>query len=297
VTPDYFRVMGIPLISGRTINDTDIQNSMELEARFMALPKGDSPEKAALMKTVLPTVINQTMAHRFWPNQDAIGKMFKSGAPIYNRVIGVVGDTKTFGLGDKAMSQAYFALTGTEGDRPAPVSIVVQGSGEPAALAGTLRNTVQSLDSNLAVFNVATVPDMIATSMTTTTFQTFLLGVLAGLALLLASVGIYGVLSYVVTQRTNEIGIRMALGAGRGNVLWMIMRQGLMLTVIGIAGGLAGTFAAVSLLSSLLYGVKSTDPATFIAVSIVMAVVAMIACMVPAWRATRVDPMVALRYE
>jgi putative ABC transport system permease protein len=177
------------------------------------------------------------------------------------------------------------------------VSIVVQGSGEPTALAGTLRNTVQSLDNNLAVFNVATVPDMIATSMTTTTFQTFLLGVLAGLALLLASVGIYGVLSYVVTQRTNEIGIRLALGAGRGNVLWMIMRQGLVLTIIGIAAGLAGTFAAVSLLSSLLYGVKSTDPATFIAVSIVMGVVAMIACMVPAFRATRVDPMVALRYE
>jgi len=144
---------------------------------------------------------------------------------------------------------------------------------------------------------VATVPQIIATSMTATTFQTFLLGVFAGLALLLASVGIYGVLSYVVTQRTNEIGIRMALGAGRRNVLWMIIRQGLVLTVIGITVGVAGTYALTGLLGSLLFGVKATDPLTFVAVSVVMGVVAMSACMVPAWRATRVDPMVALRYE
>jgi len=212
-------------------------------------------------------------------------------------VVGIVGDTKVFGLAQKTMAQAYFPLTGTEGDRPAPVSIVVQGSGEPAALVGTVRGTVNSLDNSLAIFNVQTVPELIATSMTGTTFQTFLLGVFAGLALLLASVGIYGVLSYVVTQRTNEIGIRMALGAGRGKVLWMILRQGLLLTVLGIGAGVAGTYALTGLLGSLLFGVKANDPLTFIAVSVVMGVVAMSACMVPAWRATRVDPMVALRYE
>ena len=296
VTPDYFRVMGIPLISGRTLTDADIQSAVEAQAKLQALPDGSPELKAAIDKTVMPTLINQTMARRFWPNEDAIGKMFKGGGTP-NRVIGIVGDTKVFGLGQKAMPQAYYALTGTEGDRPAPVSIVVQGSGEPAALTGTLRGMVSSLDSSLAVFSVQTVPDLIATSMTTTTFQTFLLGVFAGLALLLASVGIYGVLSYVVTQRTNEIGIRMALGAGRGKVLWMILRQGLVLTVIGIGVGVAGTYALTGLLASLLFGVKANDPLTFIAVSVVMGVVAMSACMVPAWRATRVDPMVALRYE
>jgi len=297
ITPDYFRVMGIPVISGRTINDSDIQNVLNIMAKLAAIPEGDSASKAALEKTALPAVINQTMARKFWPDQDAIGKTFKSGGGVANRVIGVVGDTHSFGLGQRPMPQAYFSLAGTESDRPAPVSIVVQGSSEPAALAGTLRNTVNSLDSSLAVFNVATVPEIIANSMTSTTYQTFLLGIFAGLALLLASVGIYGVLSYVVSQRTNEIGIRMALGAGRGTVLWMILRQGLVLTVIGIAVGVAGTFALTGLLGTLLYGVKATDPLTFIAVSVVMGVVAMSACMAPAWRATRVDPMEALRYE
>jgi predicted permease len=296
ITPDYFRVMGIPLISGRNLTDADTQNAVEVQTKIEALPEGSPELKAAIEKMVTPAVINQTMARRYWPNSDAIGKTFKSGSGS-NRVIGIVGDTKVFGLGQKAMPQAYFSLTGTEGDRPAPISIVVQGSGEPAALVGTLRSAVNSLDNSLAIFNVQTVPDLVATSMTATTFQTFLLSVFAGLALLLASVGIYGVLSYVVTQRTNEIGIRMALGAGRGKVLWMILRQGLVLTVIGIGVGVAGTFALTGLLGSLLFGVKENDPLTFIAVSIVMGVVAMSACMVPAWRATRVDPMVALRYE
>jgi putative ABC transport system permease protein len=296
ITPDYFRVMGIPLISGRSLNDADVQNAVEIQTKIEELPEGSPAFQAAIDKMVTPAVINQTMARRYWPNEDAVGKTFKSGSGA-SRVIGIVGDTKVFGLAQKTMPQAYFPLTGTEGDRPAPVSIVVQGSGEPPALVGTLRSTMNSLDNSLAIFNVQTVPELIATSMTGTTFQTFLLGVFAGLALLLASVGIYGVLSYVVTQRTNEIGIRMALGAGRGKVLWMILRQGLVLTVIGIGVGVAGTYALTGLLGSLLFGVKATDPLTFVAVSVVMAVVAMSACMVPAWRATRVDPMVALRYE
>jgi putative ABC transport system permease protein len=188
-------------------------------------------------------------------------------------------------------------LPGTLGDKPAPLSLAILGAGEPTALAGTLRSAVQTMDSNLAVFNVETVPQIVAVSMTTTTLQTFLLAVFAGLALLLAAVGIYGVISYVVTQRTNEIGIRMALGADRGNVLWMIMRQGLALAGIGVGTGVVVTYWLTGLLGTFLYGVKKHDPLTFIVVSTLMGMTATAACLIPALRATRVDPMVALRYE
>jgi putative ABC transport system permease protein len=290
--------MGIPLMSGRVLSEADIAASAAAYEKFEEVSHSNTTVKALDLKFQLSSVINQTMARKFWPNQDPIGKTFNTGGgAITNRVVGVVGDTLPFGLGQTPMPQAYFGLPGALGDRPSPLSVAILGMGEPAALAGTLRSSVQAMDGSLAVFNVQTVPEIVAASMTTTTFQTFLLGVFASLALLLASVGIYGVLSYVVTQRTNEIGIRMALGAGRGKVLWMILRQGLVLTVIGIGVGVAGTYALTGLLRTLLFGVKANDPITFIAVSVVMGVVAMSACMVPAWRATRVDPMVALRYE
>jgi putative ABC transport system permease protein len=298
VTPDYFRVMGIALMSGRSFTETDDEATAATVAKILALQEAGTAMKATSMKFELPAVINQTMARTFWPDQNAIGKTFEtSGGTITNHVIGVVGDTQYFDLGRGPMPQTYFGLALALGSNPPPLNVVVLGTGDPAALAGTLRSTVQSLDSSLAVFNVATLPEIISSSMTATTYQTFVLGIFAGLALLLASVGVYGVLSYVVTQRTNEIGIRMALGAGRGNVLWMILRQGLVLTGAGIGVGVAGAYALTGLLRTLLYGVKPTDPVTFVVVSAVMVAVAMFACVVPVWRATRVDPMVALRYE
>jgi putative ABC transport system permease protein len=298
VTPDYFRVMGIPLMSGRTLSEADEEATTAAAAKILASMTSDAALKGSTMKFELAAVINQTMARTFWPDQDATGKAFITfNGMITNRVIGIVGDTQPFALGRPPMPQAYFGLAFALGPNPQPLNVAVLGTGEPATLANTLRSTVQSLDSSLAVFNVATIPEIISSSMTTTTYQTFLLGIFAALALLLAWVGIYGVLSYVVTQRTNEIGIRMALGAGRGNVLWMILRQGLVLTIAGIGVGVAGAYALTRLLGTLLYGVKPTDPATFAAVSVVMAAVAMLACLVPVWRATRVDPMVALRYE
>jgi putative ABC transport system permease protein len=299
ITPDYFRVMGIPVISGRNLTETDVNEPGIVINRLRALPPGDAGQKAAAgQKFELAAVINQTMARRFWPNQDPLGKTFRNGGGLLTgRVVGVVGDTRPFDLTRSPMPQAYFGLSYRFGNIQVPVSIVIQGTGTPASLLGSLRGAVQSLDSSLAVFNVASVPELVATSMITTTFQTFLLGVFAGLALVLASVGIYGVLSYVVTQRTNEIGIRMALGAGRGNVLWMIMRQGLVLIAIGIGAGMWVTYALTGIMKSLLYGVTPNDSVTFIAVSALLAAIATAACLVPAWRATRVDPMVALRYE
>ncbi len=299
ITPDYFRVMGIPVISGRNLAETDVDAPGVVFARLRALPPGEAGQKAAAgQKFELAAVINQTMARRFWPNQDPLGKTFRNGGGlIIGRVVGVVGDTRPFDLTRSPMPQAYFGLSYLFGNRQVPVSIVIEGTGTPATLAGSLRGAVQSLDSSLAVFNVATVPDMIAASMITATYQTFLLGIFAALALVLASVGIYGVLSYVVTQRTNEIGIRMALGAGRGNVLWMILRQGLVLIAIGIGIGVWGTYALTGIMESLLYGVTPNDSVTFVAASVLLAAIAAAACMVPAWRATRVDPMVALRYE
>ena len=298
VTPDYFRTMGIPLMSGRTLSEEDEEAAAAVAAKFMALYQASGALKASGTKFELAAVINQTMARTFWPNQDAVGKTFAiSEGMITNHVVGVVGDTQCADLGRGPLPQAYFGLALALGPNPPPLNVAVLGTGKPAALAGMLRSTVQSLDNSLAVFDVATLPEIISSSMTTTTYQTFLLGIFAGLALLLASVGIYGVLSYLVTQRTNEIGIRMALGAGRGNVLWMILRQGLVLTGTGIGVGVAGAYALTGLLRTLLYGVKPTDPVTFVSVSVVMVAVAMFACVVPVWRATRVDPMVALRYE
>jgi putative ABC transport system permease protein len=177
------------------------------------------------------------------------------------------------------------------------LTIEVLSAGPPGGAASQIRSAVRQIDSSLALYGVATIPEIVSDSMTDTNYQTFLLGALAGLALVLAAVGTYGVMSFVVTQRTNEIGIRMALGAGQGQVLWMVLRQGIAVTAAGIAMGIAGTLALTRLLADFLYGVRPGDPLTLAAVSAVMAIVSLLACAIPAMRATRVDPSVALRYE
>jgi ABC-type antimicrobial peptide transport system permease subunit len=175
--------------------------------------------------------------------------------------------------------------------------VVLQSSGPPRELAGILQSKVKSLDSSLAVFGISTIPERITDSMSDTNYETFLLGGFAGLSLLLASAGIYGVISFLVSNRTSEIGIRMALGAGRNDILWMVLRQGFALIVAGITVGIAATFALTYVVKSLLYGVTPNDPVTLTAVSILMAIVATAACLMPAFRATRVDPLTAVRYE
>jgi predicted permease len=299
VTPDYFRVMGIPILKGRLFNPGDLDSSAsELSALaklFEANPNA-KPDK----HVEINVVINKAMADRFWPGQEALGKTFRSGGDtIVNRVIGIAGNTRQWNLRTAPIPETYYPLTLEMqfGNGRSPFTVSILSTGLPEKMSGTLVSAVRQQDSSLAVFEVRTIPQIVSDSMTNTNYQTFLLGALSVLALVLAAVGTYGVMSFVVTQRTNEIGIRMALGAGRGQVLWMVLRQGFVMTAAGIAIVIAGTLALTRLIADFLYGVKPGDPLTLAAVCVVMAIVALAACAIPAMRATRVDPSIALRYE
>ncbi len=300
VTPDYFRVMGIPMLEGRGPNQTDLDNTAsELSNLGKLIEKNPSAVKGVHIE--IGVVINKAMADRFWPNQEVLGKTFRSGGDtvIALHVIGIAGNTRQWNLRTAPIPETYWPLSLVLqfGQGTLPLSISLLSEGPPEKLSSALAAAVRSQDGGIAVFDVRTIPQIVSDSMTTTNYQTFLLGALAALALVLAAVGTYGVMSYVVTQRTNEIGIRMALGAARGDVLWMVLRQGLGVTLAGLAMGIAGTLALTRLIQDMLYGVKANDPVTLAAVSAVMAVVALAACAIPAMRATRVDPSVALRYE
>jgi putative ABC transport system permease protein len=292
VTPNYLRAMQIPLLSGRGLADADMAQTAQVARKLVDLPDNATPPP----NLEVPVMINQTMERKFWPQQDAVGRTFHAnGASM--RIVGVVADVKIWSLRQAPIAQAYMPLPWAFGPRPYPMTLVVRGAGRPEDLAGTLRGAVRSLDPSLAVFSVATMKQVVSDTMTSETDQTFLLGTFAALALLLAGVGTYGVMSYLVTQRTGEIGIRMALGAGRGNVLWMVIRQGMILAAIGIGIGLLGASFATALIKSMLFGVKPNDPVTLVLASVLMGAVALVACTVPALRAMRVEPVVALRYE
>ncbi|MGA2261630.1 MAG: ABC transporter permease [Acidobacteriota bacterium] len=295
VTPDYFHAMGIPLMRGRGFTRADMDDVAAGIRKLLAAQPNSQGQNLSLNLQAV-AVINQAMARRFWPNQDATGKIFRTnGIPV--KVIGVAGDTKVFGLRQPPLPQAYLPLTWRMDRGGGPFNIVIQTAGRPQNMAAAIRRAVQSLDRNLAVYHLQTMTEIAADPMTNDSEQTFLLATFAGLAVILAAVGTYGVMSYLVTQRTSEIGIRMALGAGRGAVLWMVLREGLMLAILGIGIGLAGAFATSQLLQSSLFGVKPNDPWTLAAASMVMAVVAMVACLIPATRAMRVEPITALRHE
>jgi len=298
ITPNYFRAMGIPLLAGRSFTEADLSATASTVKQWDEWEK-TSPTRGATPDLGFVAVINRTMARKYWPQKDAVGQVFRRGGPNGARVqvVGIVGDTKQWGLRQAPISQAYFPLTAELQDTNWPCVMVVRATGDPLRLVGALRTLVRFLDPSLAVYHVETLRQVIADSMAGESNQTALLGTFAGLALLLAAVGIYGVMAYLVTQRTGEIGIRMALGAGRGDVIWMVVRQGLALVLAGIVVGVAGTLATAKLLGTLLYGVKPNDPATLGVVSAVMCAVALLACVIPAARAMRVNPVIALRYE
>jgi putative ABC transport system permease protein len=274
VSHNYFSSMGITLIKGRAPDLTDTENSA---------------------RTI---VINETAANRIFPGEEPIGRRIKFGRPDstdpWIEIVGVVGDVKHNGLADVPRLESYVHYP----QSPFPfLALSVRTASDNSSVVAAIRNEIRALDSDLAVFNVRTMDEVLSNSVDSRRLSMFLTAIFAALALVLAAVGIYGVMSYSVTQRTNEIGIRMALGAQSRDVLGLVLVQGMKLTVAGLVIGLAGALAATRMISSLLFEVTATDPITFAAVSIVLALVAFAACLIPARRAMKVDPMVALRYE
>jgi putative ABC transport system permease protein len=295
ITPDYFRAMGIPFLEGRNLNSVDAQHAAEDSAKaFEFMQSGKSPD-ALPPGLGFPAVINQAMAQTFWPNQDPIGKVFKNFLAM--TVIGVVGDVKEWGIREKAIPQAYMPLPAVLAGGGFDTHVVVRTAADPKSVLGPIRGELRELDATLALSRPRTIEQVISDNMQDTDSQAWLLSVFAGLGLLLAAVGIYGVMAYLVTQRTQEIGVRLALGAQQEDVLRLILSQGAKLTTLGIAIGAAGALGLMQLLRTLLFGVSARDPLTFAAVAILLGMVALAACYIPARRAAQVDPMVALRYE
>jgi predicted permease len=293
-SPEYFRVMSIPFLEGRNLSPEDFEVTAKLMREIAPLTDDKETMKVA-SKYVISAVINQTMAKAFWPNQSAIGKIFENFVKF--RVVGIVGDVKQHRLRDEAMPEGYFALPWDMAGPSRPFYAVIRTAGAPESAIPTLREAVKSLNPSLALFDTRAMPEIVTESMQETSYEAVLLGTMAGLALLLASVGTYGVMSYVVGQRTNEIGIRMALGARPVEIMGMILRQVFLLVGAGIVVGFVAAIGGAHAMKSLLVGVAPFDLWTYLGVSVLLAGVALVACWVPVRRAMRVDPVLALRYE
>jgi predicted permease len=295
VSPEYFHAMGVRLLQGRVLTPGDIQTVLERNSRLHQFYDHDSKAPADLANsTILPVVINDSMARFFWPNESPIGKMFSGGSDTgpWKEVVGVVNDVRQWGLTQKAIPEAYDAFDGRS-----RLFLVLHTSLPPSGLTPEVRNALGQIDSTLPLYSVRTMDEVASGQAQGQQFLSMLVGSFAGLAALLAAIGIYGVISYLVTQRTREIGIRMSLGAGRGRVLSEVLREGMRLALLGLAAGIAGAFAVGRILGGLLHEVKPGDPLIFAATAGLLTAVTLIACYVPARRAARLNPVIALRYE
>jgi putative ABC transport system permease protein len=274
VGPDYFRALGIPLVKGRSFTAHDNQDSAPV------------------------AIVSEGFVRRFFPNQEAIGKRIRQSGPGFGNkwmeIVGVVGNVKYLGLNVDTDPAYYMPFAQSYGAR---MYLAVRTSGEGSGTAEELRRRIQSIDPGVTLAQIGTMDQALALSVSQPRFDAALLALFAGIALLLAAVGIYGLIAYSVAQRTHEIGVRMALGAARADVVWMVVGQGAWLAAIGIAIGLGGALALAHLLETMLFGIAITDVLTFVAAPIGMMLVVLLATFLPALRATRISPTAALRYE
>jgi predicted permease len=277
-TPNYFHTMNIPLMSGRDFSDRDDAHAPGV------------------------VIVNQAFAQKFFPNEDVLGKHITPGAsnhgkPQPREIIGVVGNVKGRRLDVQDLPEYYIPYAQLNFGS---MTVCLRTSVEPHSLTSAVRNVVSSMDSDLPLYDIKSMDEYLGATLATPRFNSMLLQAFGGLAILLTAVGLYGVISYAVAQRTHEIGVRMTLGASRGSVIAMVLKSGLQLTAIGVVAGVVLALISARFISSLnnvLFGVKPTDALTFAAVVAIVAVVSLLACYIPAWRASKVDPMVALRYE
>lgn len=276
VSPNYFRAMSIPVLQGRVYTDRDVDGA----PRVM--------------------VVNQQVARQIFPDENPVGKRITFGSvdqnrqPIWFEIVGVVANVRSLELREEPMGELYFSALQ---DYWPAMSLVVRSSVEPSGLSASVRQIVNEVDKSVPVSQVRTMDHIVSESITQPRFNLFLLGLFSAVAMVLSAAGIYGVTAYAVTQRTHELGIRIALGAQVSDVLKMILGQGMAVIGVGLALGLGAAFLLVRLLRSLLFGVGENDPLTFVAITVVLLLVALVACYIPARRATKVDPLEALRYE
>jgi putative ABC transport system permease protein len=275
VSPGFFEVLGVPIVRGREFDRRD------------AVPN------AAVV------VINEAMARREFTDEDPIGQRMAfgpgpDGEPLWLEIVGVVGNIRQYGIDQPPVPTTFMVHTASLGQ---PLTILVRTAGDPSSAAGAIRSGLQAIDASIPIARLRPLEEVIGASLTQRRFNMTLLTVFAAIALVLALAGIYGTVAYAVAQRTQELGIRIALGATRREVLRLVIWDGFKPVLLGLAVGLAGAFALRTSLDRLVYGVSTSDPVTFIVLPLTLAVVALLASLVPALRATRVDPMIALRVE